>query len=119
MGTNHGIKPDYIYKYKGYIPLGVLGLDPDLVGVSDSGVKAAKLNAFINVKTAEKKLRFGESKCCTLSLQLCNFATFVKKYLYIEHWSETHDEEAEFQKVRNLGTRFLHFYPFPTLHPLY
>ena len=33
-------EPDYIYKYKGYVPIGVLGMIDDLVGVSESGVKA-------------------------------------------------------------------------------
>ena len=52
-------EPEFIYKYKGYIPIGVLGMIDDLVGVSESGVNAVKLNASINVKTAEKKLQFG------------------------------------------------------------
>ena len=60
--------PDYIYKYKGYIPIGVLGMIDDLVGVSESGVKATQLNAFINVKSAEKKLQFGPSKCHTMKI---------------------------------------------------
>ena len=47
-------EPDYIYKYKGFIPIGVLGMIYDLAGVSESGQKAVQLNAFINVKTAEK-----------------------------------------------------------------
>ena len=59
--------PDYIYKYKGYIPRGVLGMIDDLVGVSESGVNATKLNAFINVKTAEKKLQFESSKYHTIN----------------------------------------------------
>ena len=32
--------PDYIYKYKGHVPVGVLGMIDDLVGVSESGIKA-------------------------------------------------------------------------------
>ena len=47
-----------MYKYKGYIPTGILGKIGDKVGVSESGQKAVELNAFINVKTAEKKLQF-------------------------------------------------------------
>ena len=50
--------PEYIYKYKGYLPIGVLGMIDDLVGVSESGLKATQLNAYINVKTAEK-IQFG------------------------------------------------------------
>ena len=47
-------EPDYLYKYKGHVKIGLLGMIDDLAGVSESGVKAKKLNAFINVKTAEK-----------------------------------------------------------------
>ena len=49
--------PDYIYKYKGHVPVGILGMIDDVVGVSESGIKAKQLNAYINVKSAEKKLR--------------------------------------------------------------
>ena len=41
-------EPEYIYKYKGYIPIGVLGMVDDLAGVSESGMKAVQLNSFIN-----------------------------------------------------------------------
>ena len=48
-------KPEFIYRYKGDISIGVLGMIDDFLGVSESGLKASQLNAFINVKTAEKK----------------------------------------------------------------
>ena len=35
----------------------------DIVGVSEAGKDATKMNSFINLKTAEKSLRFGASKC--------------------------------------------------------
>ena len=74
-------EPEYIYKYKGFIPIGLLGMIDDLVGVSESGVKSTQLNAFINVKTAEKKLQFGASKCHTMTISHKN-ATCVKNDLY-------------------------------------
>ena len=85
-------EPEYIYKYKGYIPIGVLGMIDDLVGVSESGVNAVKLNAFINVKTAEKKLQFGSNKCHTMTIAHKN-ARNVKSDLFIDVWSENHDEK--------------------------
>ena len=60
--------PDYIYKYKGHVPVGILGMIDDVVGVSESGIKAKQLNAYINVKSAEKKLQFGHDKCHTLRI---------------------------------------------------
>ena len=42
----------YIYKNK--LSVGILGLMDDLVGVTEVGYKAKMMNAFFNVKTAEK-----------------------------------------------------------------
>ena len=61
-------EPEFIYKYKGYIPIGVLGMVDDIAGVSESGSKAVQLNSYINVKTTEKKLQFGPDKCHTLTI---------------------------------------------------
>ena len=40
----------------------------DIVGVSENGVNATQLNAFINIKNAEKKLQFGHSKYNSLTI---------------------------------------------------
>ena len=58
-------EPEYLYKYMGYVPVGVLKMIDDLAGISESGVKAVQLNSYINVKTAEKLLQFGLEKCHT------------------------------------------------------
>ena len=65
----------------------------DLAGVSESGVNSVKLNAFINVKTAEKKLQFGYDKCHTLNITHKS-KTIVETDLYIDHWSETHSKNG-------------------------
>ena len=44
----------------------MLGLVDDLIGISDVGRKSQQINALINVKTSEKGLRFGPSKCKTM-----------------------------------------------------
>ena len=44
----------------------MLGLIDDIIGISEIGFKAHQMNALINVKTAEKGLRFGPSKCKTM-----------------------------------------------------
>ena len=68
-----------------------------------------QLNAFINVKTAEKKLQFGPDKCHTVTISH-KFAPIGPTDLYIDHWSETHDENnhlvEQFQgkiKMKNVG----------------
>ena len=58
----------FMYKYKGYVPVGILGMVDDVAGVSECGKNAKQLNAFINIKTAEKRLQFGADKCHTLTI---------------------------------------------------
>ena len=59
----------------------------DVAGVSESGIKAKQLNAFINVKSAEKKLQFGPDKCNILTIAHKK-STVVENDLFIDHWSE-------------------------------
>ena len=86
-------EPDFVYKYKGYIPIGLLGMIDDLAGVSESGLKAKQLNTFVNFKTAEKKLQFGPDKCHTISVAH-KAVRCVETDLYIDTWSETHTKEG-------------------------
>ena len=48
----------FLYKYKGYVPIGILGQIDDLIGVREAGFKAQQINSFLNVKTANKYLQF-------------------------------------------------------------
>ena len=59
------IKEDYsfMYRYKGYIPVPVLGQIDDVIGITLAGYKAAQLNSYIHVMTANKYLQFGYDKC--------------------------------------------------------
>ena len=41
----------------------MLALVDDLIGITNAGFKAQQMNAIINVKSAEKRLQFGVSKC--------------------------------------------------------
>ena len=53
----------FIFRYKGYIPVPILGLIDDTIGVTDAGYKAVQLNSFMNVKTSDKYLQFEQNKC--------------------------------------------------------
>ena len=63
------IEAKHYYLYKGKLPVGFLGMIDDIVGVTEAGVKAQKMNSFINLKTAEKSLRFGASKCKSMVIR--------------------------------------------------
>ena len=56
----------FIFKYKGYIPVGILGQVYDLIGITEAGFKAHQMNSYINIKTADKYLQFGHDKCKTM-----------------------------------------------------
>ena len=51
----------YTYKYEVEIP--TLGWVDDVMTVSESGHKTARMNSFINAQFATKKLRLGAKKC--------------------------------------------------------
>ena len=87
-------QPQFLYKYKGHVPIGILGMIDDIVGVSEHGFNATQLNAFINIKTAEKKLKFGHNKCKTLTISHKN-VNYVKSDLLIDHWVESHDKSDQ------------------------
>ena len=91
-------QPQFLYKYKGHVPIGILGMIDDIVGVSEHGFNATQLNAFINIKTAEKKLQFGHNKCKTLTISHKN-VNYVKSDLLIDHWVESHDKSDQLVKT--------------------
>ena len=53
----------YGYMYMDSLPISMLGLVDDLVGVTEAGYQAQQMNTFMNIKTAEKSLQFGPTKC--------------------------------------------------------
>ena len=48
------MRAGHYYLYKDKLPVGFLGLVDDIVGITEAGYKAQQLNAFINLKSAEK-----------------------------------------------------------------
>ena len=68
----------------------------DVAGISESesGIKAKQLNAFINVKAAENGLNFGPDKCHKMNITR-NKAQIVSNDLFIDHWSENHNNEDQ------------------------
>ena len=42
----------YGYNYKDILPVGMLGLVDDIIGITEVGYKAQMMNAFMNIKTA-------------------------------------------------------------------
>ena len=68
----------YGYKYKDVLTIGMLGLVDDIIGVTNAGYQAQQMNAVLNIKTAEKRLQFGPTKCpCFLVKVWTLFQTMI------------------------------------------
>ena len=46
------MKESLSYMYKNVLPLGMIGLVDDILGITEAGMNAQMLNVFMNVKTA-------------------------------------------------------------------
>ena len=84
----------YGYKYMDSLPVGILGLVDDTIGVTEVGYQAQMMNAFMNVKTAEKGLQFGAKKCKTMLVGK-NLDHVVNSSLTVDKWTVQHIENKE------------------------
>ena len=66
------------YLYKNQLPISILGLVDDLVGVTQAGFRSQQLNVMMNVKTSEIGLQFGIKKMQILNYWI-NFNTILRE----------------------------------------
>ena len=85
MDAGHG------YEYKDNLKIGFLGLVDDIIGISEAGSKAQMLNAFLNMKTAEKTLQFGTKKC-KFMLVGKDTKNVMKNNLMVDEWKINYSE---------------------------
>ena len=76
----------YGYLYMDILPVSILGLVDDMVGVTEAGFQAQQMNTFINVKTAEKSLQFGSTKCKAMLIGK-NKKNVLNSDLVVDSWS--------------------------------
>ena len=91
------VEAGYGYQYKEELPISMLGLVDDLIGVTEAGYQAQQMNVFLNSKTAEKCLQFGATKCKTMLIgksteNIINTKLFVDKWEVIYEESDTGEE---------------------------
>ena len=82
----------YGYLYKTILPVGILGLVDDTIGVTETGYQAQMMNAFLNVKTAEKGLQYGIKKCKTMVIGK-NQEKIINSKLSFDQWTVEHVED--------------------------
>ena len=81
----------HFYLYKNVLPVGFLGLVDDVVGITEAGYKAQQLNAFFNIKTAEKTLQFGATKCKSMLIGK-NTDNVINNQLHVDNWIVSYEE---------------------------
>ena len=85
------------YKYKDIVKIPALGWIDDIITVSESGYKTARMNSFINTQLAVKKLRLGAKKCVTLHIGN-NHEEYKHVQLFVDGWSvkavKSHNSET-------------------------
>ena len=84
----------HYYKYKDKLPVGFLGLVDDIVGISEAGYKAQQQNVFINLKTAEKTLQFGVSKCKSMLVGK-NPLSVHNSDIMVDTWEAKYEDNPE------------------------
>ena len=85
----------YLYKYKGSVPVGILGQIDDLIGVTEPGYKAQQMNSYLNVMTADKYLQFGPDKCKTMLVgNIKKEYDFLHTKLQVDTWKTTYTQEG-------------------------
>ena len=81
------------YLYKDQLPISMLGLVDDIVGVTEAGFRAQQLNVMINVKTSEKGLQFGTKKCKYMIIG--NPEDGINSNLMIDSWKQVYEENVK------------------------
>ena len=89
MTDNFGkdsLKPEMEpYKYKGFVPIPILTMVDDILAISYPGYHSQRMNAFLNAKTAIKKLQFGPKKCHVIYIGK-NIPEYKKMDLHVDGW---------------------------------
>ena len=70
-----------MYKSKGKLLVPLLGMVDDTIGVTEAGYKSAQFNAYLNVKSADKKKQFGIDKCNTMVVSKSVVQSFLQPKL--------------------------------------
>ena len=79
------------YQYKDILPVTLLGLVDDIIGITDAGYKAQQMNAVLNVKTAEKRLQFGAAKCKSMLVSK-KPESVLNSPLQVDSWKVEHED---------------------------
>ena len=83
----------YGYRYKDSLLVSILGMVDDMLGITEAGYKAQQMNTFMNVKTAEKTLQFGPTKC--KSMLVGKGHQLLDSDLHVDNWTDQYKDNIE------------------------
>ena len=75
----------------------MLGLIDDTICISEAGYKAQMMNAFFNVRTAEKTLQFGAKKCKTMLVGK-TIESIHRSKLTVDQWTVEYKSHNSIQE---------------------
>ena len=87
------VQAEYGYKYKNTLMVSLLGMVDDLISVTEAGYQAQQMNAIINIKTAEKGLQFGVTKCKSMLVGK-DTENILHSDLKVDKWSVSHQTDS-------------------------
>ena len=87
-------EPRYMYRFKEEVPIPLLGQVDDLLGIAEAGFKSEQLNAFVNVKTADKDLQFRSDKCSYMVVSKMKLENCHQSELFVDKWTLKHNEDG-------------------------
>ena len=88
------MKEGLYYKYMNELPISNLAIIDDILSLTEPGYMAAKMNSFINIKTAEKGLQFGPLKCKYMVVKKQGQFN-LSGSLKVDKWSEGYISQSE------------------------
>ena len=91
-------QPDFLFRYKNEVDVGVLGMVDDTICISEEGQKSQQMNAFFNVKAAEKKLQFRELKCHTMTIHKSK-RKHILSDLKVDIWKQAYNDNDVLQEI--------------------
>ena len=77
-----------------------------IIGISNAGIKAQMLNSFLNAKTAEKTLQFGNSKCKYMVVGK-DTENMIDDNLKVDEWKISYTETGDIVEHFNGQTPIL------------
>ena len=91
------------YRYKDSLPITMMAMVDDMIGVANVGFRTKQINAAINLKTAEKRLQFGEEKCKFMVIGK-ESKNLLQNNLMVDKWKVEHEYNKQNNEVKLIET---------------